>query len=465
MRQLKHIGIKGEGYFCIVKKYLDESSGNYLASKELKKTHYSRDDYRYRTLREINILEDLQGNKNIIELLSHGHDRENEKIWYLMPFADQNLYDYIKKNNNSLTQEERYDLAEQLISAIKFAHSKEILHRDISPNNVLVFNIDGNIVLKVSDFGLGKNEESLSHFTKSSISGYGQILYVSPEQKDSLKNASKQSDIYSLGKLIYFVFTGKDPESLIQFELSSLVSKAIEHDPRDRFDSLDELEKHFLSIKDLQLNQTIDIQYLTIKDVLESQNEIDWIKVHELLVIGNYDNHVYDYIDAVCDLLMKNNNLNDYYSKIGTAIKDFINTFIERLNDCYGTVGWPFRDMNRFGSVLVKMVKIIEQDEVRINAIKHLWKLAYVYDQWAVQSEIKEVLGKEYVGESIQTQLAEYIVQSEVSVSISDFSGINIPQILKIGIQKSNEIVEQKRIKKEEEEKAKIEAMKNIKWD
>jgi serine/threonine protein kinase len=186
LQELKHIGLKGQGYFCFVKKYEHETTNVTYALKELKKEHYPREEYRYRLTREIKLLEDLQGCENIITLVESGHDEEKQKLWYLMPFANQNLYQYIKSNNGNLGQETKYEIVEQIVNAIRYAHSKNILHRDISPNNVLVFLTDGKLVIKVCDFGLGKDTESLSFYTGSSASGYGQILYVSPEQRDQL---------------------------------------------------------------------------------------------------------------------------------------------------------------------------------------------------------------------------------------------------------------------------------------
>jgi serine/threonine protein kinase len=180
LKDLKHIALRGEGYFCIVKKYEDETNKKSYALKELKKEHYSNEEYRYRLLREIKLLEDLQECPNIIGLIDYGNDLENQKLWYLMPLAPYNLFDYIRKNNDKIDLSERYNLAEQIIYAIKFAHSKGILHRDISPNNVLIFLIEDKKLIKVCDFGLGKNKDSLSYYTTSSASGYGQILYVSP---------------------------------------------------------------------------------------------------------------------------------------------------------------------------------------------------------------------------------------------------------------------------------------------
>jgi serine/threonine protein kinase len=440
MDKLKHIALKGKGYFCIVKQYADDS-GNEFALKELKKEHFPNDNYRYRLNREISLLRDLQGCDNIIELLDSGQDIPNEKLWYLMPFAKQNLYDYIKRHNTAISKELRYELVQQIINAIKFAHQKGVLHRDISPNNVLVFEKDGIITLKVSDFGLGKDTESLSFYSGSSASGYGQILYVSPEQRVRLKDSTVQSDIYSLGKLVYFIFTGKDPDNLKQFELSSLVAKCIEDNPADRFSTINEFETHFASLRDLQLNQKIDIQHLTLEEILKSTGEIDWIKLHEILVKGNYIDHVYsDYISPVNELLLKKDNLQQYYSAVGNAIKDFVKTYAERLEECYQTVRWPFNEMETFGTVLIEIVKTINNEEVRLICFKQLWYLAYEADKWSVQKEIKAVFNDKFISPAIETQLAEFIIASETKVEMSLFSGLTLPKIIKSGIIKGNEI-------------------------
>jgi len=74
MNDLKYIANKGEGYFCLVKLYKHNITGQEFAFKQLKKTHFSREEYRYRLSREINLLGELQGCENIITLIDHGED-------------------------------------------------------------------------------------------------------------------------------------------------------------------------------------------------------------------------------------------------------------------------------------------------------------------------------------------------------------------------------------------------------
>ncbi|TAN43942.1 MAG: serine/threonine protein kinase [Nitrospirae bacterium] len=451
LKDLKYVALKGEGYFCKVKQYTDEETGKSYALKQLKKKHYSREDYRYRFLREIGLLNKLSGCKNVIRLIDHGNDIDNKSLWYLMPFAKYNLYDYIKAENATLTQRQKYEIVEQIIHALKFAHEQSILHRDISPNNVLVFRKDGNLNIKVTDFGLGKSTESLSYYTGSSASGYGQILYVSPEQKVHLKDATVRSDIYSLGRLVYFVFTGKDPDNIKPFELSSLVAKAIEDNPEDRFQNIGEFEKHFIALKELHLDETIPIDYVTMQEVVDSHGHIDIVKLHELLVRGNYVDHVYhDYIDPVNTYLLTDDNLSNYYQAVGSGIRDFVKTYSERLDECYQTVRWPFSAMNTFGRVLRKIIETVTDDDTRLLCFKQLWYLAFVVDQWAVQTDLKAVLNDKYVTEEIQTQLAEFIIESKIEVDMSQFRGMKIPKIVNIGITKGNERARQKKQKYED---------------
>lgn len=456
MNNLKHIGVKGEGYFCIVKKFQNEISGNYLAVKELKKKLYSNSEYRYRLEREIKILKDLQGCPNIIELIDFGHDKTKEKLWYMMPFADKNLYDFIKTNHAKLNTELRFNIVEQIITGLKFAHNKDILHRDISPSNVLIFKGNNKIIVKLSDFGLGKDEGALSYYTKSSVSGYGQILYVSPEQRASLKSANKKSDVFSLGKLIYFVFTGKDPDNSQQFELSSLVIKATNINPEKRHDNIEDLEAHFAALKDLLLNNNIVNNYVTLKEYAKNK-EYNWHKLHELLVKGNYTNHVYDdYIEPVNTIFIDQNNINEYYKNIGTSVNTFVQTYSERLSECYGTVRWPFNAMSTFGVVLTKIIKNVDEVETRLICLKQLWTLAFSLDQWSVQDEIKNVFNTDYISSEIEIQISEHIIKSNVKVEIEQFSNQILPQTIKASILKVNEKITNEELERKAKQELQI---------
>nr|WP_295933014.1 serine/threonine-protein kinase [uncultured Dyadobacter sp.] len=441
MTDLQYIALKGHGYFCQVKLYRHKTTGLEFAFKELRKEHYPKDEYRYRLSREISILKELQDCANVVPMIDSGEDQESMSIWYLMPFAKFNLFDYIRRYNVNLTVEERFAIIDQVIVAIKYAHDRKILHRDISPNNVLVYLENGSYIVRVADFGLGKDAESISHYTASSSSGYGQILYVSPEQRQKLKDATFQSDLYSLGKLVYFIYTGRDPDNMRPFELSSLVAKATEDIPERRHKSIQEFEQHYVGLRELQLDNTIPLEYVTIAEIAESNEKVDIHYLHKVLVRGNYLDHVYsDYLAPVVKLFGNVEFLRTYYANVGTTILEFVSVFCERLDECYDRTGWPFKAATDFGLLLKRILTNVATDQVRLLCLKQLWKLAFEMDQWAIQREIKDVLNEKYISSTIAPSFAEYIINLEIEVDLDRFQGVPLPIMIKKAIINGNVI-------------------------
>lgn len=98
---------------------------------------------------------------------------------------------------------------------MSLVHQRDVLHRDLSPTNV--FFVNG--IIKIADFGLGKNLNTLTSHQTMDTSSFGQLFYCAPEQLTLLKDADKRSDVYSLGRIINFVMTKNPYIFLIRFVL------------------------------------------------------------------------------------------------------------------------------------------------------------------------------------------------------------------------------------------------------
>jgi tRNA A-37 threonylcarbamoyl transferase component Bud32 len=252
----KHIYIKGigNGFFSNVSIYLDEKTGRKFARKKLLKEHWDNEDYIERFKREIVFLKQLQGQPHVVNLFDY--DLDTKELRYDMELANDNLYDHIKKNNGDMQITERTIIFEQIFHAICEAHSRSIIHRDLSPKNILTWNTTPFTLVKVADFGLGRSNKELKQHTKSNISDFGHVLYVAPEQREKLKAATHQSDIYSLGRLFAFILTGRDPDNVnSNIDFYSIIKKATRLEPSERYDNVEQMRDTYFKMKEELLHQ------------------------------------------------------------------------------------------------------------------------------------------------------------------------------------------------------------------
>jgi len=144
-------------------------------------------------------------------------------------------------------------IADQALAALAHAHEKKIIHCDIKPENFILF--AGNR-LKLADFGFAK----ISLRTLKA-SGSGTIDYIAPEQ--AMGRPKFQSDVFSLGLVLYRLFSGKLPEWPFKWpmvgherlqarfgpEIAEMLRKAIQLDPADRYRNANEMYAVFRRIR------------------------------------------------------------------------------------------------------------------------------------------------------------------------------------------------------------------------
>ncbi len=148
---------------------------------------------------------------NIVRYITSGEfpkvddDGMSVNIPYMvMEFVEGiDLHDYLKKKD-TLEVEESLKIAKQIAEALDVVHQNGIIHRDISTKNIRITE-DGQA--KLMDFGIAKSVYSHRNLTKTGMV-IGNIHFLSPEAVSS-KELTRQSDIYSLGVVLYKMLTGK----------------------------------------------------------------------------------------------------------------------------------------------------------------------------------------------------------------------------------------------------------------
>lgn len=153
---------------------------------------------------------------NVVNIFDVG---EEEHILYMvMEYVEGlTLKEYIQRNG-PIDVEEALNIMKQITSAIAHAHANDLVHRDIKPQNILI-DAYGNV--KVTDFGIAIALSATALTQTNSI--LGSVHYLSPEQARG-GTATKKSDIYSLGIVLYELLTGKLP-----FTGQTPVSIALKH--------------------------------------------------------------------------------------------------------------------------------------------------------------------------------------------------------------------------------------------
>lgn len=138
---------------------------------------------------------------NIYDVVSDGSDQ-----YIVMEYVDGvTLKDYMKENRLSLNAV--LEIGVRLADALQHAHSKNIIHCDIKPHNIL---IDKNLNPKIADFGIAKMVSSQTMVYTSTV--MGSVHYISPEQAAG-GQVTACSDVYSLGVVLFEMLTGHVPFS------------------------------------------------------------------------------------------------------------------------------------------------------------------------------------------------------------------------------------------------------------
>ena len=268
----------GQGGMATVFLAEDKRFQTDVAIKVLNKEFVHNDNIRKRFLAEARNLFKMS-HPNIVKVTDL--IEEEGTVAFVMEYIKgQTLKDYLA-DNGKLTEKEIINLFSQMLDAVMYVHEQNLVHRDIKPSNFMLSNI---WVIKLMDFGIAKNLDSNSaeHTITTTTQTMGTPMYMSPEQIKSTKNVTSQSDIYSLGVVLWQMVTGEKPYNIATtstFEMQTkivnealpltgtkwdkLIQQCTEKETSARFKSIAEIKKNLAiidskeSIKESKAETTI----------------------------------------------------------------------------------------------------------------------------------------------------------------------------------------------------------------
>lgn len=236
--ELKRIG---SGSYAEVYKYTDITYGKQFvvkrAKKDLNPKELSRFAQEFEEMKKLN-------SPYILEVYTYNHSKKE----YIMECMDYSLEQYINKNNNTMKFSERRRLAFQILNAFNYIHSKGILHRDISPKNVLLKKYDDVNVIKIADFGLVKIPDSgLTAIDTEFKGAFNDVALL----QEGFINYNIVHETYAITKLLYFTLTGRTKiniEKITNENLKYFIIKGTNINNRERFQNVEEMISCFKKI-------------------------------------------------------------------------------------------------------------------------------------------------------------------------------------------------------------------------
>jgi len=188
-----------------------------VAIKLIDTENDSETAYAARFLREARAVASLR-HHNVVQIYYAG--QEGALYYFVMEFIDgMGLNALVKeytKDAELMPVHDVVSVGRSIASALDYAHAAGVIHRDVKPSNIMIAR-DGRVIL--TDFGLAVRREDQ---TRGEV--FGTPHYISPEQARSSKEACPQSDLYSLGVILYELLTG-----MVPFDDPSSTVLAVQH--------------------------------------------------------------------------------------------------------------------------------------------------------------------------------------------------------------------------------------------
>ena len=194
--------ILGEGGMAFVYKARDTQLERFVAIKTLKPNYVNQETFVERFKREAKTAANLN-HPNIVQIFDWGIEDEP---YFVMEYIEGNTLTSIIAKNRTISLSDILFIGAQVSNGLHAAHQKGLVHRDIKPGNIMI-TPDGKV--KVTDFGIVSLQNEESDITKTG-SILGTASYISPEQAQG-KPVSIESDLYSLGTVLYELIAGKPP--------------------------------------------------------------------------------------------------------------------------------------------------------------------------------------------------------------------------------------------------------------
>lgn len=355
-----------------------------LVEKRLNENLYTNEKIVSRFKREFDITKSLEGLNGIIRVFEFNP----KKLSYTMEFCDCDLYKYVTEN--TFTIENKELIISQILNTMNEVHSKNIVHRDLSPRNILI----KDNLLKISDFGLGKNFDLIYSQETTNTNNYGKLYYCDPRQLNRLKEGDFYSDIYSIGILINFIMT-KEPLNF-SHEFKSISEKATASSVNLRYENISHI---------------IDAFNKKVASLIDSDNKVE---IEQKIKNNNIDEIVSDYVDVfnseeLFNRLQNQNFLNFYEKYIDSSFvnDEVLQEKMSRFSEYVLSKNISFKESDALGYFSIFVLLDDKFSYPTKEIMKNILLIPLKYNRFTIINEVrKKIIGN--IDPTLELFLTQY---------------------------------------------------------
>lgn len=327
--------------------------------------------------REYEITKSLKEVSNIIPVYGYYPSTNS----YTMLRCDKTLKSYLDSENAS--DEAKNLIVDTILYTMEQVHNKGILHRDLSVNNILLKLENSGISIYISDFGLGKLLEIESSYQTKNTNGIGHTDFTAPEQLLNLSSSSKASDVFSLGRVINYIYTGSAYDSGHKYGVicDRASSKNVKYRQSDAGVLRQEIEKQKKLNNDDKLKEQVLEQ---IRQGKYDENAENFIQSLSSLELAEYIRDNNGFVRFVLWYIEKNYRNNP----------DYILKIVGGINDNCTEVYRSYKDADSFAIVAFHILsnsKLSYGFELKANAADILNWAAFDISRFEAQDLIKKL--------------------------------------------------------------------------
>lgn len=336
--------------------------------------------------REIRILKSLK-HPNIIDVVSDTYD--SERPYYVMPNCGKSFVEIANSKTSEL------DLLRYAISfceAIQFAHEHGVYHRDIKPQNVLLY----KGVVKVSDFGLSRFVSRDTTTITNTDMKAGTQGYMPPEFYNGVfKDGTIEGDVYMIGKTLYYMYShGKDVSNVrsesVPLQIFSIIDKCTKNEPNQRYSSVATIVSELKDYRNL---------------LIEAENApktIDEIKASYISNSPQFNKEVYKTLNTLgnnstdwgCALrLLNDNELHQILIYNRDTIVALSLNFINCLSNPTDFV--QFSDIDEFARFTRFLVDVNTDESIKQNLIEFMINMTINYSRYPAMRIVANILNEQ----------------------------------------------------------------------